>query len=132
MLEFSLINNLRPADAWWHRAIAIVEGSQPVATARTDGRLGRDWIKRAIVFPKAFAAAKTHRERIDVADRNPGIWMAKLIYEQPTPNGQALRSALEARILAGQTNEQIAQCMGCPPIVIAAFEALFSKCGTVC
>jgi hypothetical protein len=121
MLELSVINNLRPADAWWRRAIGIVEGSQPVASCRMDGRPGTDWVNPAIVFEKGFAAAKTHREQMDVTDRNRGIWMAKSIYEQRTPNGQALRWAIEARILARQTNEQIAQCTGCTPAGIAAF-----------
>ncbi len=125
MLELSLTNSLRPADAWWRRAIGILEGSQPDTTCRTDGRLGRDWIKQAIAFEEGLAAAKTHRERMDVADRNPGIWLAKFIYEQQAPNGQALRSAIEARILARQTNDQIAQCLGCKPDVIAAYESLF-------
>jgi len=125
MLELSLTNSLRPADAWWRRAIGILEGSQPDTTCRMDGRPGKDWIKQAIDFENGLAAAKTHRERMDVADRNPGIWLAKFIYEQQAPNGQALRWAIEARILARQTNDQIAQCLGCKPDVIAAYEALF-------
>ncbi len=125
MLELSLTNSLRSPDAWWRRAMGILEGSQPGTTCRMDGRLGRDWINQAIDFEDGLATAKTHRERMDVADHNPGIWMAKFIYEQQAPNGQALRSAIEARILARQTDEQIAQCTGCTPAAIAAYEALF-------
>ncbi len=125
MLELTFANKLRSPDAWWRRALGIIEGSQPDTTCRTDGRLGRDWINRAIDFENGLAAAKTHRERMDVADRNPGIWLAKFVFEQQAPNGQALRSAIEARILARQTDEQIAQCTGCTPAAIAAYEALF-------
>jgi hypothetical protein len=45
------------------------------------------------------------------------------LYEQP--DREKLRWAIEARILARQTNDEIAQCCGCTPETIETYEALF-------
>ena len=55
----------------------------------------------------------------------PDIFWAHWIHEQGTSNDCALRWAVEASILARQTDEEIARTLGCWLYVIAAYESLY-------
>ena len=55
----------------------------------------------------------------------PAIFYAHSIYEKVTPNDQAVRWGVEARLLARQSNDEIARANGCSAETIEAYEALF-------
>lgn len=52
----------------------------------------------------------------------PGLWYAYQLYNE---SGETTRGVIEARILAGQTNEQIAEYYGTIPDTIEYYEAAF-------
>ena len=58
-----------------------------------------------------------------LARENPAMYEAHALYHAPTK--RRLRFSIEARILARQTNREIASSMGCAPTTIKAYAALF-------
>ena len=68
--------------------------------------------------------ADSDREKLAVLTRFPTIYWAHWVFEQAN-NNQPIRWGIEARLMAGQTNEEIARVNGCLPGVIEAFESLF-------
>ena len=124
MLELLKCNPWQPVDAWWQRAVGILDDGDPQATPNRDTGRGSGWIKRAQRYLSALREAETYHEQVQVLVDFTAIYWAHRIH-QATDNSRPIRWAIEARILARETNEQIAQKNGCSADTIDAYEALF-------
>lgn len=115
----------RRAPHWrWLRAVEI-DGGGHRATRATDGADGFTWIRRAVRFKRHYAAvdsADSSRALHTLMLRDKDLFWAHSIWvddKNPT------RWAIEARIVAGETDEEIADKIGAEPEVVAAFANVF-------
>lgn len=124
MLELLHANPWRPPDARWQRAGGILNGDMD-ATPRRDTGEGCRWIKRAQRFRSSYNDARDPRDKMGVLTKYPDIYWANHLYEQSLTNDRALRWGIEARLLARETDREIAIKAGCREDAIKAYEALF-------
>lgn len=124
MIQLLACNPWRPVDAWWQRTTGILRGD-PQASVRRDSGRGCGWIKQAERFQLALREASTHHDQMQVMIDFPAIYWAHWLHQQQPTAGPPIRSVIEARILARQTDAEIAQTTGCVPETIEAYEALF-------
>ena len=126
MLNLLYCNPWRPVDARWQRATRLVElgGNEPHASPNRDSGPGSGWIHKAQRFQIALRAAKSYQDQMQVITGHPEIYFAHWIHEVET-SSRSVRWAVEARILAGETDQAIANKNGCRAEVIHAYEALF-------
>ncbi len=115
-------NPFRPADWRWQRAKEIHEGEGPMASRRRDGLQGNKWIRRAVDYLTAEAAATSDAQRVALADGYTDIFWAVWAW-QAQANPQ--RHSIEAHLLARETNYEIGYRCGVAPSVVEAYEALF-------
>ncbi len=125
MIELLYCNPWRPVDAWWQRAVGIMEREEPAASPNRDGGRGCGWIKRAQRFQAALREADSPYEQMQLIIDFPGVYYAHQLFTDESAAGRTTRWAIEARILARQTDDEIAQAGACRPDVIEAYEALF-------
>jgi len=125
MMELIWGHPWRSPDAWWQRAIGIIGHEHLPASARIDTYPGRRWIRRAEKYLQAICTANTRRAWQEVALRYPAIYQAHQLYEEAQPKYRNMRRAIEARILARQTDAEIAALQGCSSNTVEAYEALF-------
>jgi hypothetical protein len=124
LLDLLVCNPWRPPNAWWLRAKGIVDDGAPWASCNRDTCQGKGWIKRTERYLLALRQAKTYDQHVQVVVDFNAIYWAHRIHEA-TDNLRIRRSGIEARILARETNDQIARKTGYSADTIAAFEALF-------
>lgn len=118
-----LRNNPMRSPHWkWLRAVSIDAGG-PKASRAMDGSDGFRWIRRALRLKRHHAEAGSRPEALYNLARIDGdlFWAHALWSEEKQPT----RWAIEARILAGESNEEIAKKIGCDVGVIDAYEAVF-------
>lgn len=121
MLDLLYSNFARPPDAWWKRARGILEHGDLQATILRDSAEGAGWIRKAVRVQDALRTTSPEQLMRDYR----GIVLARHIYEEIGPDAQLSRWAIEARILAKQSDAEISRAQGCPRDVIAAYGALF-------
>jgi hypothetical protein len=115
----SLRDSPRRAPNWrWLRAIEIDSGGFR-ASRTIDGPDGFKWIRRAVTLKRHFERANNRPQSLyAILHRDPDLYWAHTIWsEDKTPT----RWGIEARVLAGQTDEEIAQRVGTKTEVIAAY-----------
>ena len=116
-------NPWRPPDWRWQRAVDCLAGGPP-PRERIDGRESFIWIKRSMKFLDAYRRCK-HDERLltELALRDPQrFWAHHLFTDESSKRS---RFAVEAHILAHQTNRQIGYRTGCAEEYIESYEAMF-------
>lgn len=119
----ALQHNPRRAPHWrWLRAVQIDAGG-PKTTRTADGPAGFTWIRRALRLKRHFERAQNdHNALCALIHRDSDLfWAHSMWAEEKAPT----RWAVEARILAGQTDEEIAQTLGTTPGVINAYANTF-------
>ncbi len=121
MFQFHPANPFRPVNWRWERARIVGEKASKAINAKTDA-----WIDRAAAFWTSLNRAKDEIGRYALMDDNPIMYSAYLIYNSGGDEDRhPLRHAIEARLLAGQTYEDIAERIGIEPETIEAYERLF-------
>ena len=119
----ALRDNPRRATNWrWLRAMQIDSGG-PRASRAIDGPEGFTWIRRASRLKRRYEQAGNRPElmyRLIQYDR-PLFWAHSIFLDDKA----ATRWAIEARILAGETDREIAERLGTDPEIIEAYEAVF-------
>jgi len=125
MLDLLVSSPWRPPDAWWQRATRLVTTGDPRASAHLDSGRGCKWIKDAQRYQHAVANAQTFEQQKQLIIDYTAIFYADWIFQQATTSNRAVRWALEARILARQSNEEISVKNGVWPEAVEAYEALF-------
>lgn len=113
----------RRAPHWrWLRAVQIDAGGRR-ASRKLDGGEGFSWIRRASRLKRHYDKAGNRHEAIyALLERDPDLFWAHNIWiEDRAPT----RWAIEARVLAGQTDEQIAHKAATTTEVISAYINVF-------
>lgn len=118
-----LRHNPMRAPHWkWLRALHIDAGGTR-ASRTLDGPDGFKWIRRAIRLKRHHAAAGNRPEVLySLARLDPDLFWAHSIWSE---DKQPTRWEIEARILADETSENIANKVGCDAGVIDAYESVF-------
>lgn len=113
MQEYSLIRS----PAWrWERAQSLVSAGR-YATPRRDD----DWTRQAVHFLRDAGRCRRAKQLAKLARNHPDVFAARRLHEQ---GGDAVLEA-QARLLAGQTVEDIARLTDLPSSVIGCYELLF-------
>jgi hypothetical protein len=113
----------RRAPHWrWLRAVEVDSGGARPSRA-IDGPDGFEWIRRAVRLKRHFERAGGRAERLYalMLRDNDLFWAHSLWVEEKAPT----RWAIEARVLAGETDEEIARKTGTDPGVITAYVSTF-------
>ena len=122
MLNALRDNPLRAPNWRWLRAVHI-DGGGPKPSKIVDGAAGFEWIRRVVRLKRRHAMAAnnpTALYNLARLDRDM-FWAHSMWADEKAPT----RWAIEAYILAGATDEEIAAKVGCEPGVIKAYEAAF-------
>lgn len=119
-VDFLPANPFRPAAWRWQYAVALASGElQP------DRKLD-EWVRRAIRFQQARAKATTPAAESQLAYRFSDIyWATRLWDDIGDKSRKLLKTELEARVLANDDRDRIAERIGTTEEVIAAYEKLF-------
>lgn len=106
----------------WLRAVQIDAGG-PQAARQRDGAKGYEWIRRALRHKRRTERSGNMPGAVyGLLERDSNVFWAHSIWAD---DRAATRWSIEARILAGETDEEIADKLGTVPGVIEAFEGLF-------
>jgi hypothetical protein len=122
MLQALRDNPLRAPSWRWLRAAQVDAGGLKPSKIM-DGGEGYAWIRRALRLKRRHALATNRPDALYAlarADRSL-FWAHTIWAEDKSPT----RWAIEAHILADETDEAIAKKVGCEPDVINAYEAVF-------
>lgn len=106
----------------WLRVLQI-DGGGVRANQIRDGQHGFTWIRRALRFKRRYDRASGNSDQLyRLLQQDPSLfWAHSLWLEDKAPT----RWAIEARILAGETDTQIAKRFDIDENVVAAYEAVF-------
>lgn len=116
-------NSPRREPHWrWLRAVQI-DGGGLRASKALDGPTGFEWIRRAVKLKRHFARSGGRHERLyALMLRDSDLFWAHSIWlEEKAPT----RWAIEARVLAGESDEEIADKVGTDVSVISAYIETF-------
>lgn len=119
----SIRDNPRRAPNWrWLRAVEIDSGG-PKATRAKDGEAGFAWIRRASRLKRRFEAAGGRADALYrlVQYDSALFWAHNMWADDKAP----MRWSIEARILAGETDEQIAKRIGTNADIVTAYAEVF-------
>jgi hypothetical protein len=119
----SFRDNPRRAPHWrWLRAMQVDAGGQKPSKSM-DGPAGFEWIRRVVRLKRRHALAANNPDALYTLARldSPLFWAHSMWSEEKAPT----RWAIEAHILAGETDDEIAKKAGCTPETINAYEAVF-------
>lgn len=121
MLHFMMQNPWRAPDWRWLRAQSIHEETGHPATPRRDGPSGCKWIKRAVRFFRLYNTMDDYG-RGQLALEMPALFWAHDVWHR---QDQPSRWAIEAHLLARETDKEIGWKLGCAPEIIDAYEQIF-------
>lgn len=113
---------LRAPNWCWLRALQIDAGGMR-ASKKVDGASGFQWVRRAVTLKRRheqFTNNPAMMFSLSQADRAL-FWAHNIWTEDKVPT----KWAVEAHILAGESDEEIAQKLGTDPAIVAAYEAVF-------
>lgn len=122
MFEEVSTNPLRAPNWRWLRAVQIDSGGRR-ASRKIDGAEGFEWVRRAVRLKRHFDKAAGRPEALyALIERDPNLFWAHNIW---TKDKAPTRWAIEARVLAGQTDEEIAHRAATSPDIISAYVNVF-------
>jgi hypothetical protein len=117
MYLFSEANPFAPLDRRWRQAAWLIDQGQPLSSAQFD-----PWVEQAVAYQTALHACQDEVAREHLAREMPDIDQALAVYQAKSP---LLRWAVEARILAKESFDEIARKCNLLPETVEAYEALF-------
>ncbi len=115
--EFQRFNPFCEPD-WRFARVTQLERDRNRCTRRDD-----EYIRRARVFYQRWQARR-QADRESLLWREPGLYYAMLIHEEAVSNPHN-SVILEAKLLAGEDDEAIAQTQGMLPEAVHWYEAMF-------
>lgn len=120
MLQFHPDHPMRPVDWRWERARIIRETGKSIgARAKED-----EWIRLALKFQKTLLTCQNDFDRYALLEKYPSLYFAYTLRGDDKKSG-TMRSELEARLLANESQERIAERIGCNTETIKLYERLF-------
>jgi len=122
MLNAFCANPLRPPNWRWLRAVQIDSGGKK-PSRQFDGPEGFTWIQRSLRLKRHFERANNNPDALYGAMLRDGpmYWAHAIWADDKKPS----RWAIEARILAGESNQEIADKLGTEPDIIDAYANTF-------
>jgi hypothetical protein len=124
MTEKKLAQDSWRAPNWRSRRAGDALDGRPRPADRRDGAVSATWISKYQQFLQAYCqCAPSPRLLRRLRREFPSLYEAHVLYHDPSKRRS--RFAIEARMLAGQNDLEIAGSMGCAPKTIQAFAALF-------
>jgi hypothetical protein len=107
----------KPLDRRWLRAGHLVESGLSPSPHHDDA-----WVERAVAYRRALAACRDDEDRLRLAERLPAVAEAHRLFTTALP---LARAELEARLLAGESDDAIAAKMALTSAGVAAYQATF-------
>lgn len=121
MFQLHPSNPFRPVNWRWERARLMRE-----AKLRNSKRFSDPWVQQACKFQKGLTKCKDDVDRYVLMEEFPDLYSAYLIYQRGDEQERhPMRYVVEARMLANQTHEEIAQLLGVAETTIDAYSNLF-------
>lgn len=120
MIQYHPSYPMRPVDWRWERARIIRETQKKISRKSKED----DFTVLALRFQKKLFKCKNDYDRFDLIDKHPDIYFAYAIHNEDDKK-ITIRSEIEARILANETSEKIADRCGCSIETIDLYEKLF-------
>jgi len=120
-IDYQRNNPFRPPDWCWQRAQLKVNGDAPGPSIKRDGQ-GYEWISKGITFYRRLLSASNPTQHLALSDKYPDIYWAHRLH---TNLDNPAKQAVEAKIMARETPDQIAMQIGCGRKMIMAYEGLF-------
>ena len=122
MLEQLWHNPLR-VPAWpWLRAMGIHDGTNPGLSFKRDGQEGCRRVRPILRYLRAWRQCTNDAERTQLAMQSPWLFWAHSIYLQD--NGPQ-KWLIEARLLARESDYEIASRVGCSPEIVKCYHDTF-------
>lgn len=122
MLEECYTSPQRSPHWRWLRAVQIDAGGRR-ASRKLDGEEGFQWVRRIVRFKRHFDRAAGRAEALyALMERDPNLFWAHSIWTQ---DKAPLRWAIEARVLAGQSDEEIAHRAATSPDIVGTYVNTF-------
>jgi hypothetical protein len=119
----SCMDSPRRSPNWrWLRAVEI-DGGGPRASRAGDGEAGFEWIRRASRLKRHFERSNNNPNNLRaLLIRDPAMFWAHSIWlEEREPT----RWGIEARVLANETDAEIAEKLGTRPEIVSAYINVF-------
>jgi hypothetical protein len=120
MQQYHKDHPFRPVDFRWERARLLREAGKRFGALKKED----DWVKLAFKFQKDFGKCKDDFDRYRLMEREPDIYFAYTIRSMDEKK-QPMMQEIEARILADEAFDKIADRCGCSPLTIEIYENLF-------
>ncbi len=121
MLQYHPDHPLRPTDWRWERARVIRESGNKFKSKRKED----NWVRAAYKFQKDLEACRSDYDKYELMERYPDIYFAYAIRGNDDKKTLTVRSEIEARLLANESNETLADRCGCTAGTVECFEKLF-------
>lgn len=122
MFQFHPSNPFRVSNWRWERARTVRESKGKIHRAFKDDPL----CNLAYKFQVKLLSCKDDVDRWNVMEEYPDLYAAYLIHRRgDNEERHPMRYAIEARILAGQSDEEIAECFGISSDIIKYYEKVF-------
>ena len=121
-IDHAGMNPDRPPDWKWRRAVGAVAGTEPPPSRKWDKEAGFGRIKRAIKFIQRKEAVATIEDEYSLAFDMPDLFWAYRMYENKEC---VVRYSIEAHVLAGSTDLDIAMRVNYAPTVVKTFCDMF-------
>ena len=115
----------RPPNWRYHNAGEIAKRIVEDFRVRPSFPSDDKWASIAALFFYRMECARTARQQEVQAARRPDLFHAYSLYMSLARAAKALVFEVECRLLAGQTDDEIAEHTGLPPAAIGWYEALF-------
>lgn len=118
----SRMNPARPPDWVWKRAQGILAGTEPAPSRKWDKDAGYGYIKQAIKFIQKREAVTTIDDEYELAFSMPDLFWSYNMFGDTT---NIIRYSIEAHVLAGSSDNEIAMRVNLAPSVVRAYCNLF-------
>jgi len=121
MFQYHPENPWRPVDWRWQRAKLFCSGSLKSAKTKED-----EYTKAAISFQRSLQKCRSDYDRYALMEINPSLFFAWALSRRENDfDGPPKQYAVEARLLADESFEQIASKTGCSVETLEWYERLF-------
>jgi hypothetical protein len=121
--EVAQPNLCRPPDWRWHRACGIQNSTHPPASRIGDQGPGFGWIRRTVAFLHDLSRCQTTAQLGWLSGQHRSFFWAHRLYGQSTC--RRTKALLEAYLLTGATNEEIARRFNVPADVVETYHNVF-------
>lgn len=122
MLQYHPENPFRPVFWRWERARLIREGALKGIPRKYED----EWILGALKLQQSLAKCRGVVDHHMLMEKNPGLYYAWVAHSPGDDGtGTPLRFAIEARLLAGETPEKVANKLGCGTEMVMWYEKVF-------